>query len=174
MIAIKTWMTRALAPLLVAGAIGSASAATVVETAAADARFSTLVTAIKAAGLNEALSADGPFTVFAPTNEAFAALPEGRLDSLLQPQNRDQLTNILLYHVASGAIRSDDIPAGTTAVTPLLEGAVLCVTREGAAVSVADGSGPPARVVIADIEADNGVIHVIDKVLPPGSERACP
>ena len=151
---------------------GAASAANIVEIAAGDERFSTLVAAVSAAGLADTLSGPGPFTVYAPVNEAFAALPEGTVETLLQPENRDQLTNVLLYHVDDRKLRAADFPHGSTYFKPVLASERLCITaRDG--VTIADGTGEVANVVIADIVADNGVIHVIDKVLLPGTRPAC-
>lgn len=136
----------------------SASAADIVDTAVEAGSFETLVTAVKAADLVDTLKGEGPYTVFAPTDEAFAALPEGTVESLLQPENKAKLTSILLYHVAAGNVTSDQIQAG-----PLksAEGSNLSITvDEGVKVD-------NANVVKADIEADNGVIHVVDQVLLP-------
>ncbi|KAA0909843.1 fasciclin domain-containing protein [Aquicoccus porphyridii] len=144
----------------------------IVEIAAGDERFSTLVAAVTAADLGETLSGEGPFTVFAPVDDAFAALPEGTLEGLLEPGMKDDLTNVLMYHVVSGAVMSGDIPMGTMASGTALDGANLCVTR-GEGVMLDDGSGMMANVIVADIEASNGVIHVVDKVLLPGNDPDC-
>jgi uncharacterized surface protein with fasciclin (FAS1) repeats len=151
----------------------TAQAATIVEIASGDERFSTLVAAVGAAGLVEALSGPGPFTVFAPTNDAFAALPAGTVDTLLKPENKQQLTDILLYHVDDRKLTAGGIPSGSNYFKPLLTSQRLCITNSGTAVTIADGSGEVATVVVADIMADNGVIHVIDKVLLPGTRPAC-
>ncbi|GGD38432.1 fasciclin domain-containing protein [Sinisalibacter lacisalsi] len=145
---------------------------TIVDIAAADERFTTLVAAVTAADLVETLSSEGPFTVFAPTNDAFAALPEGTVEGLLEPDAKGDLTNVLLYHVVSGKVMSGDIAIGTTAVPTALEGSNVCVTLDGG-VMLDDGSGMMANVIIADIEASNGVIHVIDKVILPGNDVSC-
>jgi uncharacterized surface protein with fasciclin (FAS1) repeats len=121
--------------------------------------LSTLVAAVKAAGLVETLQGDGPFTVFAPTNEAFAALPEGTLDELLKPENKDKLVSILTYHVVSGKVMSTDLSDGMKAAT--VNGADLTITTTGG-VKV-----NTANVAMADIEASNGVVHVIDAVILP-------
>lgn len=142
------------------------SKGSITDIAASNDQFTTLVAALKAADLVDALNGEGPFTVFAPTDEAFAALPEGTLESLLQPENRDQLTAILTYHVVSGEVSSDDI-AGESLYADTLQGQALSIDASGYGVRINGG----ARVVTADIEADNGVIHVIDTVLIP-AERA--
>ena len=152
---------------------GVARAENIVEIAAADARFSTLVAAVTAAGLAETLSGPGPFTVFAPVNDAFAALPAGTVETLLKPENKGQLTDILLYHVDNRNLTAAGIPNGSNYFKPLLTSQRLCITKSAKGVTVDDGSGTVANVIIADIKADNGVIHVIDKVLLPGKRPAC-
>ncbi len=134
---------------------------TIVDIAVADGRFTTLVAAVQAAGLVETLSGDGPFTVFAPTDDAFAALPAGTLDSLLLPENKQQLTDILLYHVVSGKVMAADVVTLTSAPTVL--GKDVTVTVKDGKVFLND----TVQVIITDIEASNGVIHVIDAVLLP-------
>lgn len=131
----------------------------IVETAVA-AEFNTLVAAVEAAGLVETLSGEGPFTVFAPTDAAFAALPEGTLDTLLQPENRDQLVGILTYHVVAGNVSSDQVVGMTSATT---------VQGSDISISVVDGAVMinQATVTTADVQASNGVIHVIDQVILP-------
>jgi uncharacterized surface protein with fasciclin (FAS1) repeats len=134
---------------------------TIVDVAAGNPDFSTLVAAITAAGLGETLAGEGPFTVFAPTNAAFAALPAGTLDSLLLPENKDQLTAILTYHVVPGKVMAADLPATATDVATV-NGAMVSVVAapEGATVN-------GAKITAADVAASNGVIHVIDTVLLP-------
>lgn len=144
-------------------------AKTIVEIAAEDGRFTTLVAAVQAAGLAETLSGEGPFTVFAPTDDAFAALPEGTLDSLLLPENKQQLTDILLYHVIPGKVMAEDAIG--------LDGQMADTALEGKQVDVKVDMGSVylnenVKVIIADIEASNGVIHVIDAVLLPPAEEA--
>jgi uncharacterized surface protein with fasciclin (FAS1) repeats len=151
----------------------AASAENIVEIAAGDERFSTLVAAVSAAGLVDTLSGPGPFTVFAPVNDAFAALPEGTVETLLLPENKDQLTNVLLYHVDNRNLSASMIPTGSNYFRPILDSERLCITAGSGGVTIADGTGELANVVIADIVADNGVIHVIDKVLLPGTRPAC-
>jgi uncharacterized surface protein with fasciclin (FAS1) repeats len=163
----------AAAALAIAVSANAVQADNIVEIAAADARFSTLVAAVGAAGLADALSGPGPFTVYAPVNDAFAALPEGTVETLLKPENKDQLTNILLYHVDDRKLSADMFPAGSNYFKPLLDSERLCIMADSSGVKIADGTGEMANVVIADIMADNGVIHVIDKVLLPGKRPAC-
>jgi uncharacterized surface protein with fasciclin (FAS1) repeats len=131
----------------------------IVDTAVGAGSFTTLVAAVEAAGLVETLKSEGPFTVFAPTDDAFAALPEGTVESLLLPENQDQLVAILTYHVVSGKVMSGDLTDGMTAAT-VQGGEVTIDLSNGVMV---DG----ATVVSADIEASNGVIHVIDQVILP-------
>ncbi|MFU8813353.1 MAG: fasciclin domain-containing protein [Balneolaceae bacterium] len=138
----------------------------IVSLAADTDQLSTLVAAVEAAGLVETLKGDGPFTVFAPTNEAFAALPEGTVESLLLEENRDQLIQILTYHVIAGEVESGDLSDGMTAET--VEGSSVSITINGDGVMV-----DKANVVAADIEASNGVVHLIDAVILPGvNERS--
>lgn len=134
----------------------------IVETAMANEDFSTLVAAIKAAGLVEALQADGPYTVFAPNNAAFDALPDGTLDSLLRPENKAKLQAILKLHVVPGEIMAADIADGPTEVETLA-GDTIEVTKDSHGAVAAGG----ADVVATDIETSNGVIHVIDSVILP-------
>lgn len=162
------------ATLAAALMVGSAAQAnTIVDIAAADERFSTLVAAVTAAGLVETLQGEGPFTVYAPVNDAFAALPEGTVDTLLLPENKDQLTGVLTYHVDDRKLTASDFPSGSTTFKPVNTAERLCITADGSGVSIADGTGETATVIIADIMADNGVIHVIDKVLLPGTRPNC-
>lgn len=140
--------------------------ADIVDTAVADGRFTTLVAAVEAAGLVETLKGEGPFTVFAPTDDAFAALPEGTVESLLLPENKQQLTDILLYHVVSGKVMAADVTGLESATTVL--GKDIAIKVDMGNVYIND-----AQVIITDIETSNGVIHVIDAViLPPSDEEA--
>jgi uncharacterized surface protein with fasciclin (FAS1) repeats len=132
----------------------------IVDVAAGAGAFETLIAAVQAAGLEETLRGEGPFTVFAPTDEAFAALPAGTVESLLEEENRDQLVAILTYHVVPGAILSSDI-AGQQLEVETVNGATLSVDA-GERVRVDD-----AWVIQADVEASNGVIHVINQVVLP-------
>ena len=140
---------------------------TVVDVAAAAPDFSTLVTAVTEAGLVDTLSGSGPFTVFAPKNEAFAALPAGTLDSLLLPENRDQLASVLTYHVVPGKVLSGDLTDGMKVTT--VQGAPLTVNVRDGAVTLTDGAGRTVSVVQPDVEAGNGVVHVVDAVLLPSA-----
>lgn len=169
----KTQFKMAAAAAALAFSGTAASAANIVEIAAGDDRFSTLVAAVTAAGLVDTLAGEGPFTVYAPVNDAFAALPEGTVETLLQPENKGQLTNVLLYHVDDRKLDAGMIPAGSNYFKPVLTSERLCITKNSDGVMIADGTGAMANVVIADIQADNGVIHVIDKVLLPGTRPAC-
>ena len=132
----------------------------IVELAVGTDALSTLVTAVKAAGLVETLQSEGPFTVFAPTNDAFAALPAGVLDMLLKPENKDKLVAVLTYHVVAGEVMSKDITKNMKAKT--VEGSEAWVKLNGKKVMVDN-----AQVVMADVDATNGVVHVIDRVLLP-------
>ncbi|MGC1528882.1 MAG: fasciclin domain-containing protein [Phormidesmis sp.] len=134
---------------------------TIVDVASANGSFNTLVAAIDAAGLTETLSDEGPYTVFAPTDEAFAALPEGVLDQLLLPENQEVLAQSLTYHVVAGEVPSGEVQTG---MVPSVEGSDLDIVADGGSVMV---NG--ANVVTPDVTASNGVIHVIDTVLLPPS-----
>jgi uncharacterized surface protein with fasciclin (FAS1) repeats len=144
---------------LIFGSI-AAKAADIVDKAVSSGQFTTLVTAVKAAGLVDTLKGEGPFTVFAPTDDAFAKLPKGTLDYLLKPENKSKLVAVLTYHVVPGKIMSDDI-SGKTAMVETVQGRELSVDATNG-VQVDE-----ARVISADIETSNGVIHVIDTVVLP-------
>ncbi len=152
------------APTTAAGAETTAApmAEDIVAVASGNPDFSTLVAAVTAAGLVETLQGPGPFTVFAPTNAAFEALPAGLVDKLLLPENKDTLVKILTYHVVSGKVMAADVAAGDVAS---VEGSPITITVDGGTVKLNDS----ATVTATDVEASNGVIHVIDAViLPPG------
>lgn len=136
----------------------------VVETAMNNSEFSTLVAAVKAAGLAETLSGAGPFTIFAPTNEAFEKLPEGTVETLLKPENKEKLIEILTYHVVAGKVMAADVKT-MMATTVNGSDASLKVTDDGVTIDA-------ANIINTDIEASNGVIHVIDAVLLPKKETA--
>ncbi|MEL7453031.1 MAG: fasciclin domain-containing protein [Pseudomonadota bacterium] len=139
----------------------------IVETAAEAGSFSTLLAAAEAAGLVDALTGDGPLTVFAPTDEAFAALPEGTVETLLKPENKAQLAGILKLHVIAGAKVTSDQLAGEQVTAESLNGALSIDGTDGVTVN-------GATVVAADVEASNGVIHVIDAVLLPAPAESAP
>lgn len=135
----------------------------IVDVAVANGSFNTLAAALKAGGLIDTLKGEGPFTVFAPTDEAFAKLPEGTVETLLKPENIDQLKAVLTYHVVSGKVMAADVVKLNSATT--VNGADVMISVEGESVKVNS-----AKVVAADVAASNGVIHVIDTViLPPSS-----
>lgn len=133
----------------------------IVEVAVANSSFKTLVTAVEAAGLVDTLSGKGPFTVFAPTDAAFAKLPKGTVEKLLKPQNKATLVKVLTYHVVPSKVLSKDIKSGTASVKTV-EGGLITVTKSGKSVTINN-----SNVAIADVKASNGVIHVIDTVLLP-------
>lgn len=144
----------------------------IVENAVNSADHTTLVAAVQAAGLVETLSGEGPFTVFAPTNDAFAALPEGTVETLLMPENKDQLVKILTCHVVAADAMSDAIRGmidddGGAHPVPTVGGCELTATYSGDAIMIEDEQGNVANVTIADVDQSNGVIHVIDRVLLP-------
>ena len=147
---------------------------TIVENAVNSKDHTTLVAAVKAAGLVETLSSAGPFTVFAPTNEAFAKLPAGTVETLVKPENKATLTKILTLHVVAGKVTAADLVAkikagsGKASLTSV-EGESLTAQMDGDKVVVVDGKGDKAAVTIADVLQSNGVIHVIDTVLLPAS-----
>jgi len=141
-------------------AAAASQAATVVDIAVGNPDFSTLVAALKAAGLVDTLKGAGPFTVFAPTNAAFAKLPPGTLDNLLKPENKAQLTAILTYHVVPGRVLAADAARLDTA--PTVNGASADIVASGGRVTI-DG----ATITATDIKAGNGVVHVIDTVMLP-------
>lgn len=147
---------------------------TIVENAVNSADHTTLVAAVQAAGLVETLSGPGPFTVFAPTNDAFAALPAGTVETLLKPENKEQLTKILTCHVVAAEAMSEAIGKmiaddnGTHPVNTV-GGCVLQAKMDGDKITLTDETGGVASVTIADVDQSNGVIHVIDKVLLPAS-----
>jgi len=168
----KSISIAALAAVLTAGAAhagdyGSKSDKTemaaqenIVGTAAAAGQFETLLAAAQAAGLADTLAEGGPFTVFAPTDEAFGKLPEGTVESLLQPENQDQLKNILLLHVVEGETFSDALAGNVVTVNAVSGGELTIDGTDGVTVNGID-------VVAADVDASNGVIHVVDEVILP-------
>ena len=144
----------------------------IIENAVNSADHTTLVAAVKAAGLVETLQGPGPFTVFAPTNDAFAKLPAGTVDTLLKPENKAMLAGVLTYHVVPGRISSRDlagqIKAGHgTAMLTTVNGATLWATMKGDDIVLKDGKGDMSKVTQADVFQSNGVIHVVDTVVLP-------
>jgi uncharacterized surface protein with fasciclin (FAS1) repeats len=147
---------------------------TIVANALNSADHTTLVAAVKAAGLADTLSGKGPFTVFAPTNEAFTQLPAGTVDTLLKPENKGMLTKVLTYHVVAGdydttKLRQMILAGNGTATLTTVEGGKLSLMMNGSAnILVKDAKGDVADITIADVHQSNGVIHVVDHVLLPG------
>ena len=148
------------------------TAETIVGVAAANKNFSTLVAAVKAAGLVDVLNGDGPFTVFAPVNDAFAKLPEGTVESLLKPENKKLLTSILTYHVVAGEFKAAAVLAaikknyGKFVITTVQGGKLTASLKDGNVI-LTDAKGNASKVVITDVDASNGVIHAIDTVVMP-------
>jgi uncharacterized surface protein with fasciclin (FAS1) repeats len=144
----------------------------IVENAVNSQDHTTLVAAVKAAGLVDTLEGPGPFTVFAPTNEAFAKLPAGTVDTLLKPENKDQLAKILTYHVVAGKVNSKQLigmikKGGGKAELKTVSGGTLTASLQGGKVILTDEKGGMATVTIADVYQSNGIIHVVDSVLLP-------
>lgn len=166
--------TAALAENPMVGGAPMLEDKTIVENAVNSADHTTLVAAVQAAGLVETLSGAGPFTVFAPTNDAFAKLPAGTVDTLLKPENKDQLTQILTCHVVAADVMSEalakmiDDDKGAHPVKTV-GGCEFTAMRDGDKIMIKDGQGNVANVTIADVKQSNGVIHVIDAVLLPAS-----
>ncbi len=158
-------ITRVLAAAAIAVPVAistvAAQAKDIVDTAVSAGQFETLVAAVKAAGLVETLKGDGPYTVFAPTDEAFAKLPAGTVENLLKPENKEQLVAVLTYHVVPGKVMSKDI-AGKKIDAKTVQGGMAKVDATGSGAKIDN-----ANIVKADIETDNGVIHVIDAVILP-------
>ena len=159
-----------LLPLTLASV--NAKADDIVDTAIAAGQFSTLVAAVQAAGLVDTLKSEGPFTVFAPTDAAFAALPEGTVENLLKPENKGTLQSILKYHVVAGKFMAGDVikainDNGGQFTVETLQGNDLTLKLWEGSVYVIDAKGNKAKVVIADVDTSNGVIHAIDSVVLP-------
>ena len=138
----------------------------IVQNAVHSRDHTTLVAAVKAAGLVDTLSGPGPFTVFAPTNAAFGKLPKGTVATLVKPENKTTLTKILTYHVVPGKLEAADLKDGMRLVT--VEGEPLTVRNSGGRISVIDAKGDVSMVTIPDVNQSNGVIHVVNTVLMPG------
>lgn len=171
-IAVSALATAAYAENPMVGGAAMYANKNIVENAVNSKDHTTLVAAVKAAGLVETLQGAGPFTVFAPTNEAFAALPAGTVETLLKPENKDKLTKILTCHVIGTKAMGADVAAmakadGGAHKVKTVGGCELSLKADGGKVTVTDENGNVANVTIADVEQSNGVIHVIDKVLLP-------
>jgi uncharacterized surface protein with fasciclin (FAS1) repeats len=157
---VRSLLTTAAVAIPMAFTSFTAQAADIVDTAVSAGQFNTLVAAVKAAGLVDTLKGEGPFTVFAPTDEAFAKLPAGTVEGLLKPENKEQLVAILTYHVVPGKIMSGDVAGKKTMAKTVQGGDITVDATNGVMVN-------GAKVVKADIATDNGVIHVIDAVILP-------
>ena len=169
--ALSLTAAAAMAQVTVGGAPMYASK-DIIDNAVNSKDHTTLVAAVKAAGLVDTLKSPGPFTVFAPTNTAFSALPAGTVDTLLKPENKGQLTKVLTYHVVPGKMDAATLvkqieAGGGKAMLKTAGGGTLTATASGSTVSVTDESGGVSKVTIADVNQSNGVIHVVDKVLLP-------
>lgn len=145
---------------------------TIVDVAVGNENFTTLVTAVKAAGLVETLASTGPFTVFAPTNDAFAKLPEGTVGTLVKPENKAMLTDILTYHVVSGKYMAGDVVEAIKANNGTFEtntvmGQKITLMMDGENVVIKDAKGGKSVIIMTDVAASNGVIHAIDTVIMP-------
>ena len=158
--AAATFATLGAAQAAHHGGMKDKSKMDIVDTAVGAGQFNTLAAALQAAGLVDTLKGSGPFTVFAPTDAAFAALPEGTVDTLLKPENKDQLVKVLTYHVVPGKVTAAQVVGLSEATT--VEGQDVAISTAGDVVRIND-----ATVVVADVMASNGVIHAIDKVLLP-------
>ncbi len=170
LISVSSFAQMQKAPM-VGGAVMSPSK-NIVENASSSKDHTTLVTAVKAAGLVETLSSAGPFTVFAPTNAAFDKLPAGTVETLVKPESKEALTSILTYHVVPGKMSAADVLAmikegNGVAVLTTVQGQKLSVSLKGSSVILTDAKGGVSMVIIADVNQSNGVIHVIDSVLLP-------
>lgn len=160
------------AGMMIGMAFAAQAQKTVVDIAVGSADHSTLVAAVKAAGLVETLQSAGPFTVFAPTNAAFGKLPAGTVETLVKPENKATLTKILTYHVVAGNLDAAAVIKAVKdgkgkAVVTTVSGGTLTVTVKGGKVILTDEKGGTATVVAADLKAGNGVVHVIDSVVLP-------
>ncbi|NJK46272.1 MAG: fasciclin domain-containing protein [Pleurocapsa sp. SU_196_0] len=158
----KKWLNIALVAAAVSTVAAQSTPGTIVDVASSNSDFSTLVAAVSAADLVGTLSGTGPFTVFAPTNAAFAKLPAGTVDTLLKPENKAQLVSVLTYHVVSGKVMAADVVKLNGRSVATVQGATVRISVNGGNVRVNN-----ANVTATDIAASNGVIHVIDSVLLP-------
>ena len=164
--------TLVVLAFVVFSATTQAQSKTIVDVAVGSSDHTTLVAALKAADLVKTLQGAGPFTVFAPTNEAFNKLPEGAVASLLKVESKAMLTSVLTYHVIAGKLMAKDVVSAIgkgkgKAVLTTIQGGKLTATLDGSKVKLTDEKGGSAYVILADLSADNGVIHVIDSVIMP-------
>ncbi len=166
----KSLLTTAV--LLTATAATAGDRKSLLDELGSDPQFSTLVTVLEAADLTDALASDGPFTLYAPTNAAFAAFDEGFLTALQLPENAERLADILQYHVDDRKLTTRHLAPGAAYYRPILADTRLCVINADG-VTIDDGSGDVATVTEANIKVTNGVIHAIDKVLVPAEKPAC-
>lgn len=158
--------------LLLCLTTGFSQSENIVGVASGNENFTTLVTAVKSADLVSTLSSDGPFTVFAPVNNAFEALPDGTVESLLKPENKGTLQGILTYHVVSGEYKAKDVVKAINDNNGMfdvktVEGGTITLSLSDGNVMLKDAKGSMAKVVIADVDASNGVVHAIDSVVMP-------
>lgn len=172
-LALITASAAALLALSSPSLAGSKPAGNIVAAAVTSPDHKTLVAAVKAAGLVDTLASKGPFTVFAPTDAAFAKLPAGTVDTLLQPANRDMLKAVLTYHVVAGKVSAGDLIAkinagGGSATLTTVQGGSLTAKLDGGKVVIVDAKGGAATVTAADLKQSNGIIHVTDAVSIPG------
>ncbi len=169
----KNILRTVVAFVAMAAMTQSATAQTIVDVAAGSKDHTTLVAAVKAAGLVETLQGKGPFTVFAPVNSAFNKLPEGTVSTLLRPENKSTLTAVLTYHVVAGNLLAADVlkaieAGGGKATVTTVQGSLLTAAIEGGKVVLTDAAGNKSTVVATALKATNGIIHVIDTVILPG------
>jgi uncharacterized surface protein with fasciclin (FAS1) repeats len=163
----KKFFALGLTAALLSTVVAQTSPGTIVDVAAGNSAFGTLVAAVKAGDLVGTLSGAGPFTVFAPTNEAFAKLPAGTVDTLLKPENKAALVKVLTYHVVAGKVMAADVVGLNRKKVKTVQGGEFTVYLLNGGVSLLDENKQLVRVVATDVEASNGVVHVIDRVLLP-------
>jgi uncharacterized surface protein with fasciclin (FAS1) repeats len=168
----KNLFKLAFTGLFFTGLVAVASAQTIVDVAVGSKDHTTLVAAVKAAGLVETLSGDGPFTVFAPNNAAFEKLPAGTVETLLKPENKATLTAVLTYHVVTGNLSAEAVgnaisTGGGKAVLTTVQGGKLTASIENGKVTLTDEKGGKSVVLATDLKGSNGIIHVIDSVVMP-------
>lgn len=163
----KKFFALGLTALMLSSVVAQTAPGTIVDVAAGNSTFSTLVAAVKAGDLVGTLSGPGPFTVFAPTNAAFAKLPAGTVDTLLKPENKAALVKVLTYHVVAGKVMAADVVGLNRKKVKTVAGNEVTVYVFNGGVTLLDESKQLVRVVATDVEASNGVVHVIDRVLLP-------